>query len=62
MLETPEEVLEKGLQGRAASFFTATGDLFVNGLYEAIDRTVTDMLLGARAADWSTTEVPATPK
>ena len=43
MLETPEEVLEKGLQGRAARFFTATGDLFVNGLYEAIDRTVTDI-------------------
>ena len=43
MLETPEEVLEKGLQGRAASFFTATGDLFVNGLYEAIDRTVTNI-------------------
>jgi hypothetical protein len=43
MLETPEEVLEKGLKGRAAEFIIETGDLFVNGLYEAVDRTVSDV-------------------
>jgi hypothetical protein len=43
MLETIEDVLEKGLKGRAASFVRETGDLFVNGLYEAIDRTVADI-------------------
>jgi len=43
MLETTEEVLDKGLKGRAAEFITETGDLFVNGLYEAVDRTVADM-------------------
>lgn len=43
MLETHEDVREKGLQGRAATFVTETGDLFVNGLYEAIDRTVADI-------------------
>lgn len=43
MLETPEEVLDKGLKGRAAEFIVETGDLFVNGLYEAVDRTVKDI-------------------
>lgn len=43
MLVTPEEVLEKGLKGRAAEFIVETGDLFVNGLYEAVDRTVADI-------------------
>ncbi len=43
MLETPEEVFEKGLKGRAAEFILETGDLFVNGLYEAVDRTVADI-------------------
>lgn len=43
MLETPEDVLEKGLKGRAAEFIVETGDLFVNGLYEAVDRTVVDV-------------------
>lgn len=43
MLESIEDVLEKGLKGRAATFVTETGDLFVNGLYEAVDRTVTDL-------------------
>jgi hypothetical protein len=43
MLETPEAVLEKGLKGRAAEFILETGDLFVNGLYEAVDRTVADV-------------------
>ncbi len=43
MLETPEAVLEKGLKGRAAEFIVETGDLFVNGLYEAVDRTVEDV-------------------
>jgi hypothetical protein len=43
MLETQEEVLEKGLKGRAAEFFLETGDLFVNGLYEAVDRTIQDI-------------------
>jgi hypothetical protein len=43
MLETAEQVLEKGLKGRAAEFIVETGDLFVNGLYEAVDRTLTDI-------------------
>jgi hypothetical protein len=43
MLETAEDVLEKGLKGRAAEFIVETGDLFVNGLYEAVDRTVSDV-------------------
>jgi hypothetical protein len=43
MLTTPEEVREKGLNGRAAEFIVETGDLFVNGLYEAVERTVTDV-------------------
>lgn len=43
MLETPEEVLDKGLKGRAAEFILETGDLFVNGLYEAVDRTLGDI-------------------
>ena len=43
MLETLEEVLEKGLKGRAAEFIVETGDLFVNGLYEAVERTVMDI-------------------
>lgn len=43
MLESIEDVLEKGLKGRAASFVTETGDLFVNGFYDAIDRTVADI-------------------
>jgi hypothetical protein len=43
MLVTPEEVFEKGLKGRAAEFIVETGDLFVNGLYEAVDRTVADI-------------------
>jgi hypothetical protein len=43
MLETPEEVFEKDLKGRAAEFIVETGDLFVNGLYEAVDRTVADI-------------------
>src|SRR5438094_462695 len=40
MLVTSEQVLDKGLKGRAAEFIMETGDLFVNGLYEAVDRTV----------------------
>ncbi|MGH9340302.1 MAG: hypothetical protein ACRD1R_12135 [Acidobacteriota bacterium] len=68
MLESIEDVLEKGLKGRAASFVTETGDLFVNGLYEAVERTVADLepefagqadpeavrKLVTRAARWAT--------
>jgi hypothetical protein len=43
MLESAEAVQEKGLKGRAAEFIHETGDLFVNGLYEAVDRTVADI-------------------
>ena len=43
MLETPQEVLDLGLKGRAAEFIHETGDLFVNGLYEAVDRTIADI-------------------
>ena len=35
-------MLDKGLHRRAA-LFVETGDLFVNGLYEAIERTVADI-------------------
>jgi hypothetical protein len=40
MLETYEEIVEKALKGRAAEFIDQTGELFVNGLYEAVDRRV----------------------
>ena len=43
MLDSVEEVLEKGLKGRAALFISGTGQLFVNGLYEAVDRTAEDI-------------------
>jgi hypothetical protein len=43
MLTTPEEVAEKKLKGRAATFILETGDLFVNGLYEAVTRTLEDI-------------------
>jgi hypothetical protein len=43
MLDKPEEVAEKRLKGRAAMFILETGDLFVNGLYEAVTRTVDDV-------------------
>jgi hypothetical protein len=43
MLETQEAVDEKKLKGRAAEFFIETGTLFINGLYEAVDRTISDI-------------------
>lgn len=43
MLETPEEVTDKGLKGRAARFVMEIGTLFVNGLYEAVDRSIADI-------------------
>jgi hypothetical protein len=43
MLTTPEDVEDKKLKGKAASFIVETGVLFVNGLYEAVDRTVADL-------------------
>src|SRR5262249_1199096 len=43
MLKTREEVHEKKLKGRAAEFFIEAGTLFVNGLYEAVDRTIADI-------------------
>jgi hypothetical protein len=43
MLTTPEEVDEKKLRGKAAEFIQQTGVLFVNGLYEAVDRTLDDV-------------------
>jgi hypothetical protein len=43
MLTTPEDVEDKKLKGKAASFIVETGVLFVNGLYEAVDRTVADV-------------------
>jgi hypothetical protein len=32
-----------GVKGRAAEFIIETGDLFVNGLYEAVERTLDDI-------------------
>lgn len=43
MLIKPEEILEKNLKGRGALFILETGDLFVNGLYEAVTRTMEDI-------------------
>jgi hypothetical protein len=43
MLTDPEEIASRGLKGRAAMFFIDTGDLFVNGLYEAVSRTLDDV-------------------
>jgi hypothetical protein len=43
MLETQEAVDEKKLRGRAAEFFIETGTLFINGLYEAVERTIGDI-------------------
>jgi hypothetical protein len=43
MLVDPEEINEKGLKGRAAMFIIDTGDLFVNGLYEAVTRSLDDI-------------------
>jgi hypothetical protein len=43
MLDTPEQVEEKGLRSKAAEFVVQTGMLFVNGLYEAVDRTIADI-------------------
>jgi hypothetical protein len=43
MLVDPEEIASRGLKGRAADFFIDTGDLFVNGLYEAVTRTLDDV-------------------
>jgi hypothetical protein len=36
-------VEEKGLRSKAAEFIVQTGVLFVNGLYEAVDRTIADV-------------------
>lgn len=44
MLDTPEQVQERSLRGRAAEFIISTGMLFVNGLYEAVDRTIEDLV------------------
>ena len=43
MLDTPEQVEEKGLRSKAAVFVVQTGMLFVNGLYEAVDRAIADI-------------------
>src|SRR5690606_22573280 len=43
MLDDPTLIEEKNIKGKAASFVPETGTLFVNGLYEAIDRTVADL-------------------
>lgn len=42
MLDRIEDVLDKGLKGRAAFFVRETGELFVNGLYEAVERSIGD--------------------
>jgi hypothetical protein len=43
MLLDPEDIASRSLKGRAAEFFIDTGDLFVNGLYEAVTRTLDDV-------------------
>lgn len=42
MLDRIEDVLDKGLKGRAAIFVRETGELFVKGLYEAVERSIGD--------------------
>jgi hypothetical protein len=43
MLTEEEDIASRGLKGRAAMFFIDTGDLFVNGLYEAVTRSLDDV-------------------
>src|ERR1700730_989654 len=43
MLLDQEDIASRGLKGRAAEFYIDTGDLFVNGLYEAVTRTLDDV-------------------
>jgi hypothetical protein len=43
MLTSQEEVDEKKLRGKAAEYIQETGVLFINGLYEAVDRTIADL-------------------
>jgi hypothetical protein len=43
MLDTEEEISERKLKGRGALFIIEAGDLFVNGLYEAVNRTIEDI-------------------
>ncbi len=60
MLNSPEDVSEKGLKGRAASFVIETGDLFINGLYESVDRTIEDVepeFVGQADAEFLSTAV-----
>lgn len=43
MITTPDVVSERGLNGRAAEYIKETNELFINGLYEAIDRTFCEL-------------------
>jgi hypothetical protein len=43
MLLDPEDIANRGLKGRAAQFYIESGELFVNGLYEAVTRTLEDI-------------------
>ncbi len=44
MLYEPNDIEEKGIKGKAAKPYIEVGQLFINGLYEAVDRTVADLL------------------
>lgn len=44
MLTEPNDIEEKDIRGKAAKPYVEVGQLFINGLYEAVDRTVTDLL------------------
>ena len=42
-LDTPEEILEKGMKGRAAKFYPDTQTLFINGLYPAVEKMAKEL-------------------
>jgi hypothetical protein len=43
ILDDPAEIEARQLKGRAGCYIPNTGDLFVNGLYEAVTRTIDDV-------------------
>lgn len=46
ILTTEEAVKDRGIEGKAAAAFPQVGKLYVNGLYEAVDRMVEEILPG----------------
>ena len=42
-LNTPEEIIEKGMKGRAAKFYPDTQTLFINGLYPVVEKMAKEL-------------------